>query len=214
MFGWMCCNQWEKWDQWSEEDHRVAPGESSLADPDAPPSRLRVYLGQRKRWPATASQFAPNTTQSHLRPALAKRDGRYRLLFRQGRKGRANHGTAFLWKARIAGGRQLLVQRQVSLRSRGSPPSRATMNIFPPLESLKKFIPADKLWPINDTWYFHAGSGPGTNTLTNIQRAVEPPLRTFDQRGGFCAQGATGPLRKHPRAVRRLSPRTAGPTTK
>ena len=24
MFGWMCCNQWEKWDQWSEEDHRVA----------------------------------------------------------------------------------------------------------------------------------------------------------------------------------------------
>ena len=24
MFGWMCCNQWEKWDQWNEEDHRVA----------------------------------------------------------------------------------------------------------------------------------------------------------------------------------------------
>ena len=24
MFGWMCCNQWEMWDQWSAEDHRVA----------------------------------------------------------------------------------------------------------------------------------------------------------------------------------------------
>ena len=20
MFGWMCCNQWEKWDQWDAED--------------------------------------------------------------------------------------------------------------------------------------------------------------------------------------------------
>ncbi len=24
MFGWMCCNQWEKWDQWDAEDNRVA----------------------------------------------------------------------------------------------------------------------------------------------------------------------------------------------
>jgi len=27
LLGWMCCNQWEKWDQWSAEDHKVA-GES------------------------------------------------------------------------------------------------------------------------------------------------------------------------------------------
>ena len=24
MYGWMCCNQWEKWDQWDDEDNRVA----------------------------------------------------------------------------------------------------------------------------------------------------------------------------------------------
>ena len=24
MFGWMCCNQWEKWSQWDDEDNRVA----------------------------------------------------------------------------------------------------------------------------------------------------------------------------------------------
>ena len=24
MFGWMCCNQWEKWPQWDDEDNRVA----------------------------------------------------------------------------------------------------------------------------------------------------------------------------------------------
>ena len=29
----------------------------------------------------------------------------------------------------------------------------------PPLEDLKTFIPEDQLWPIGDTWNFHAGSG-------------------------------------------------------
>ena len=24
MFGWMCCNQWEKWSQWDDEDRQVA----------------------------------------------------------------------------------------------------------------------------------------------------------------------------------------------
>ena len=24
MYGWMCCNQWEKWSQWDDEDSRVA----------------------------------------------------------------------------------------------------------------------------------------------------------------------------------------------
>ena len=24
MYGWMCCNQWEKWSQWDAEDHQVA----------------------------------------------------------------------------------------------------------------------------------------------------------------------------------------------
>src|SRR6185503_1222498 len=45
--------------------------------------------------------------------------------------------------------------------------------IIPPFESLKKFIPADKLWPINDTWYFHAGATKGNNRLANIQRVIE-----------------------------------------
>jgi exo-1,4-beta-D-glucosaminidase len=29
----------------------------------------------------------------------------------------------------------------------------------PPLEGLKSFLPADKLWPINEVWDFHAGGG-------------------------------------------------------
>ena len=31
--------------------------------------------------------------------------------------------------------------------------------VIPPLESLKRFIPADHLWPIDDAWNYHAGGG-------------------------------------------------------
>src|SRR6185436_11467418 len=30
MPGWCCCDQWEKWDEWTAEDHRVGP--ASLRD--------------------------------------------------------------------------------------------------------------------------------------------------------------------------------------
>ena len=41
-----------------------------------------------------------------------------------------------------------------------------------PLESLKKFLPADKLWPINDFWYMRAGSAPGNSTLESAKAAI------------------------------------------
>jgi len=44
---------------------------------------------------------------------------------------------------------------------------------IPTLESLKKFIPEDKLWPINDTWFMHAGAWAYNSTLGNIQLALE-----------------------------------------
>ena len=46
------------------------------------------------------------------------------------------------------------------------------MRHIPTLESLKRFIPADKLWPINDSWFFHAGAIPGASTLADVQLAV------------------------------------------
>jgi exo-1,4-beta-D-glucosaminidase len=36
---------------------------------------------------------------------------------------------------------------------------------IPTLESLKKFIPEDKLWPIDDTWSMHAGAWPNNCSL-------------------------------------------------
>lgn len=45
----------------------------------------------------------------------------------------------------------------------------------PPLESLKKMLPADKLWPINDFWYFHCCRGEFKN-LDRYNEAMDRRL--------------------------------------
>src|SRR5438128_3295344 len=57
--------------------------------------------------------------------------------------------------------------------ARGSSAEEGDNETIPPVESLKKFIPAEKLWPINEYWYFHAGANEGNNTLENIQRVID-----------------------------------------
>ncbi len=42
----------------------------------------------------------------------------------------------------------------------------------PPLESLKRMIPGDRLWPINDIWDYHCGRNE-FNTLDRYMRALE-----------------------------------------
>ena len=48
MVGWMCCNQWEKWAQWDDEDNRVAHASlrSQIRMLRSPPIGFRV--GQRQ----------------------------------------------------------------------------------------------------------------------------------------------------------------------
>jgi exo-1,4-beta-D-glucosaminidase len=57
--------------------------------------------------------------------------------------------------------------------SRGSCAEQGDNEHIPTYESLKKFIPADKLWPINETWFFHSGANPGNDTLVNIRHALD-----------------------------------------
>ena len=64
--------------------------------------------------------------------------------------------------------------------SRGSCAEQGDNEHIPTYESLKKFIPADKLWPINDTWFFHSGANLGNDTLANIRRALDQTIWAFD----------------------------------
>ncbi len=113
MFGWMCCNQWEKWNQWSDEDRRVAPESLRSQILMLRPHASVVRLGERQRRPAagTNSQRIPSDS---FRPALAKRRGGYGLGLcarseRRENVGRHPHGRPVLLASA-----ELLVQRKIS----------------------------------------------------------------------------------------------------
>jgi exo-1,4-beta-D-glucosaminidase len=171
MFGWMCCNQWEMWDQWNDEDHRVA--EESLRSqismlrhhssvliwangsdglpPDAILSRYRQILTDLHWQNATVdtvSSFAKDD-QGERRWNGIHMEGPYSW-----------RPPTYWFSGKYAA-------------SRGSCAEQGDNEHIPTYESLKKFIPADKLWPINDTWFFHSGANPGNDKLTTIQHVID-----------------------------------------
>ncbi len=170
MFGWMCCNQWEKWDQWSEEDHRVAPESvrsqilmlrphasvfvwANGSDGRAPDSVLKQYhdvlsaLHWQNATVDTVSSFAKDAKGERLWDGIIM-EGPYTW-----------RPPAYWFSGKY-------------LPTRGSTVEQGDNEHIPTLESLKKFIPPDKLWPINDTWYVHAGAIPNSNILVDVQNAV------------------------------------------
>jgi exo-1,4-beta-D-glucosaminidase len=171
MLGWMCCNQWEKWDQWSEEDYRVAY------------QSLRSQILMLRSHP---SAFIWADGSDGLPPVPVRNEYHKILAELHWQNGIVDTCSSIAKNAkgeRIWDG--IIMEGPYSWRppsywfsgkyvgSRGSSVEQGDNEHIPPLESLKKFIPEDQLWPINGTWYFHAGAGTaGSDTLMNIQRAV------------------------------------------
>jgi len=170
MVGWMCCNQWEKWPQWDDEDNRVA--RDSLrsqitmlrshasavvwanASDGRPPDRVREDYHQILRdlhW----QNAVVDTVSSYVTDDTGKRlwDG-------------IQMAGPYTW-------RPPSYWFSGSYRAaRGASAEQGDNEHIPPFASLQQFIPPDKLWPINDYWYFHAGSNPDNSALTSTQLAV------------------------------------------
>jgi exo-1,4-beta-D-glucosaminidase len=170
MVGWMCCNQWEKWPQWDDEDNRVARDSmrsqiSMLrSHPSAfvwangsdgrPPDKVREDYHQILRdlhWPNavvdTVSSYATDERGQRLWDGI-QMAGPYTW---------RPPSYWFSGQYRAA---------------RGASAEQGDNEHIPPFASLQEFIPPDKLWPINDYWYFHAGSNPGNAALTSAQLAI------------------------------------------
>ncbi|MFP5226430.1 MAG: glycoside hydrolase family 2 protein [Acidobacteriota bacterium] len=170
MFGWMCCNQWEKWDQWSGEDHRVA-AESLRSQILMLRAHPAVFI-----WANGSDGLAPVPIRNEYHQILADLHWQNAVVDTVSSFARGPDGNR-TWDG-------IHMQGPYSWRpptywfsgkyaaSRGACAEQGDNEDIPPYESLKKFIPADKLWPINETWYFHAGSNEGNSMLVNIQRAV------------------------------------------
>lgn len=153
MPGWCCCDQWEMWDKWDAEDHRVAP--ASLRDQilrlrnhpsvlvwlngsDFPPTAgvERAYLDvlDALAWPKPVVSNATDRPGPVSGPSGVKMRGPYDYVPPSYWLTDTKRGGAFGFATEIGPG-----------------------GAVPPIESLKQMLPADRLWPINEFWTFHAG---------------------------------------------------------
>ena len=166
MLGWMCCMQWEHWSLWSAEDQWVAR------------ASLRARLNELRAHPAVVlwangSDSLPPDPVLHdyhqIEKELHWQNAIVDTVAERNRTWSGIHMVGpyvwrppYYWFSDIYG------------PARGSSAEEGDNETIPPLESLKKFIPADHVWPPDDYWYFHAGGNEGgNNTLANIRRAID-----------------------------------------
>ncbi|HZL25394.1 MAG TPA: hypothetical protein VFC39_02555 [Acidobacteriaceae bacterium] len=171
MMGWMCCAQWEKWPQWDDEDRRVAVTslQSQIEMLRSHPSAVLWANGSDGLPPeAVLSAYHRTLVQLHWQNAVVDtvsslaHDSAGNILW----SGIHMRGP-YTWRPPTYwfSGRYAA--------ARGACAEQGDNEHIPPFESLKKFIPKDKLWPINDAWYFHAGANQGNSTLANIQHVID-----------------------------------------
>jgi exo-1,4-beta-D-glucosaminidase len=153
MPGWCCCDQWELWDKWDAEDHRVGP--ASLRDqilrlrnhPSVlvwlngsdfpPPARVeKNYLDVLSdlRWHKPVLSNATDAPGPLSGPTGVKMRGPYDYVPPSYWLTDTKNGGAFGFATEMGPGAAV-----------------------PPIASLKKMLPPDRLWPINEFWTFHAG---------------------------------------------------------
>ena len=113
MFGWMCCNQWEKWNQWSDEDRRVAP-ESLRSQILMLRPHASVFVWANGSDGLPPEPILQRIPWHSLRPALAKCRGGYGLGLRERSERRENVGRHSHGRPVLLAAAELLVQRKIS----------------------------------------------------------------------------------------------------
>ena len=184
MQGWMCCMQWEKWNQWDAEDHWVA-----LASLRARIRNLRHHPAAFI-WADGSDGRAPKPVRDQYHQVLKEMHWQNAVVdtvsnFKKDAQGHT------LWDG-------IHMLGPYSWRppsywfdpqypaSQGSCAEQGDNESIPPFESLKKYIPADKLWPINETWYYHSGANRGNSTLETIQKVVAKRYGPAESAEDFC----------------------------
>jgi exo-1,4-beta-D-glucosaminidase len=176
--GWECCSAWEYWVE-DQKSHGVAPwsaatraiATASLAsqlyrlrgrpsvltfvygsDSHPPADIEAAYLGivRATRWPMPTQNQASERDPSALTgPSGFKMTGPYDYVPPLYWYVDRTHGGAFGFNSETG-------------------PGAAVPNV----ESLKKFLPPDRLWPINEVWSYHMG-GDRFASLDTHTRALE-----------------------------------------
>jgi exo-1,4-beta-D-glucosaminidase len=152
--GWCCCDHWEKWKDWDAEDELIAA--QSLRDQlrrlsrhpsvfdwlygsdNPPPEKIeKIYLDviREVEWP-NPYQSSATAKKTPAGDTGVKMTGPYEYVA----------PSYWLLDTKAGGAHGFNTET-----SPGPAP--------PPIESLRRMLPADKLWPINAAWDYHAGGG-------------------------------------------------------
>jgi exo-1,4-beta-D-glucosaminidase len=166
--GWCCCDYWEQWSQWKDDDYDIAT--KSLRDQirrlrnhpslltywygsDNPPNERAEsnYLAVLKEmdWPNPAQSSA-----SGKKPALSERTG-------MKMSGPYEYVPPMYWYTDTQAGGAFGFNTETS-------PGPA----IPPVESLRRIVPLNHLWPIDEYWNYHAGGG-AFKTLNIFTEALD-----------------------------------------
>lgn len=165
MLGWMCCGQWELWNLWSAEDQWVA--RASLR------ARIRELRSHPSvvLWANGSDGLPPDPVLNDYHSILRELHWQNAVVDTVSHVNRTWSGIhmagPYVWHP------PSYWFSEKYGPARGSSAEEGDNEVIPPLESLKKFIPADKLWPINETWYFHAGANEGNATLENAKKLMD-----------------------------------------
>ncbi|HEY6184581.1 MAG TPA: sugar-binding domain-containing protein [Terriglobales bacterium] len=153
--GWCCCDQWERWKQWDQEDYVVAQHSqedqirrlrnhpSILAwmngsDHAPPPDVEKMYISvlEKYRWPNPYLSSAGGDVSQVTGTSGVKMAGPYEWVPPSYWLFDKDRGGAFGFATEISPGPAV-----------------------PPIESLRRMLPDDHLWPIDSYWSYHCGGG-------------------------------------------------------
>jgi exo-1,4-beta-D-glucosaminidase len=153
MAGWCCCDHWEDWGKWQDSDlfiaaestrdqlYRLRAHPSLFAwvnGSDNPPPRKveQRYLdvATETHWPNPVVSSASAKPAELTGPSGVKMTGPYDWVSPNYWFEDVKYGGAHGFNTETSAGPAV-----------------------PPIESLRKMLPADKLWPMNEHWVFHEG---------------------------------------------------------
>jgi len=174
MLGWCCCDHWEHWDKWQPGTLDIATASlrsqmlrirwhPSLlvwlnGSDNPPPANVEsAYLAveSETHWPNPVISSASATPTTVTGPSGVKMTGPY------------DYVAPSYW----------LVDTGKYGGAYGFNTETSPGPAIPSLSSIKKFIPADQLWPPNATWSFHFGGGEfkDLNVFDDAMKAVYGP---------------------------------------
>jgi exo-1,4-beta-D-glucosaminidase len=168
MAGWCCCDFWERWTRWKPQDFEIAQqslrdqiyrlrSHPSLvmwlngSDNPPPPDVEQMYLDIEKQllWPNPVVSSATGKPTTVTGDSGVKMSGPYEYI------------APSYWEQDTPAGQpnRKLCNPGGCGGAYGFNTETSMGPAVPPVESIQAMVGKDHLWPIDDTWNYHAGGG-------------------------------------------------------